>query len=569
MSDKPAGDPILNEIIRNALTMVAEEAGISAARSASSVMANTSSSIACAVFDKDARLVAQTLGGLIHVSALRCMLPEVLKDHPPETLREGDAIAVNDQFRGGIHPTDVGMFRPIFHNGEPVFYCGVLMIVSDLGGMSSGGLPANATEVFHEGMVIPPVKYFDQGQRRADIAAFIRSNSRTPHKIIGDIDALVIGGNIAAARMAELIEKHGYARLVEVIDDLMAYSERLLRHGIAEIPDGVYRGRYDVEDDGVEFDRPFTVQVAITVKGSDCHMDFTGTSPQARGPINASYSQSLSGAVYALLCHVNPDVPVNEGFYRTIETTFPLGSLVNAKYPAACNLRMAVVHAMLDAVNIAFAEAFPERGVAASGVPSTIQANGKQLNSDTPWSFLDVALGIGGARYGADGVDGAAHVIYGFATYGVGVEASEWEYPIRYRCFRLAQDSAGPGKWRGGAGLHKEIEFLTEAMLTVRGTDRYRNPPRGVAGGLPAGASAWILNKGRPDEQQLPAKKTNHLVRAGDTLALTMAGGGGYGDPKTRDPAEVMRDVKAGLVSRESAVRDYGLDPARLGECDA
>jgi N-methylhydantoinase B len=157
-------------------------------------------------------------------------------------------------------------------------------------------------------------------------------------------------------------------------------------------------------------------------------------------------------------------------------------------------------------------------------------------------------------------------VIYGFSTYGNGAEATEWEYPIRYRCFRLAQDSAGPGKWRGGAGFHKEIEFLTEAMLTVRGTDRYRTPPRGVAGGYPAGASVWVLNKGRSDEQQLPAKKTNHLVRAGDTLTLTMAGGGGYGDPKMRDPEAVVRDVKAGLVSKESATRDYGLDPARLSD---
>jgi N-methylhydantoinase B len=564
MPPAAVADPILNEIVRNALTMVAEEAGIAAARSASSRFVSLSSSIACAVFDKDARLVAQTMGGLIHVSALRIMLPEVLKDHPPETLQEGDALALNDHFRGGIHPTDVGMFRPIFHEGKPVFYCGVMMIVSDLGGLSSGGLPANATEIFHEGMVIPPVKYFEKGERRADIAQFIRANSRTPHKIIGDIDALVIGGAIAAARMAELIGKYGYERLVSVIDDLMAYSERLVRHGVAQIPDGVYRGSYEVEDDGVEFDRPFTVAVAMTIAGSDCHMDFTGTSPQARGAINSSYSQSLSGAVYALLCHVNADVPVNEGFYRALTTTFPPGSLVNPKHPAACNLRMAVVHAMVDAVNFAFAEAFPERSVAAPGVVCTVTASGKHLDGETPWGFLDAGFGIGGARYGADGVDAVPHIIYGMSAYDRGVESYEWEYPIRYHCFQLLQDSAGPGTWRGGTGLYKEMEFLTDASVTVRGSDRYRLPPRGVAGGMPGGTSAWILNKGRPDEQRLPAKKTNHFVRAGETLAVVMAGGGGHGDPRERDPAAVIRDVKAGLVSRESAIRDYGLDPAKL-----
>jgi N-methylhydantoinase B len=293
-------------------------------------------------------------------------------------------------------------------------------------------------------------------------------------------------------------------------------------------------------------------------------MDFAGTSPQARGPINSSWSQSLSGAVYALLCHTNPDVPVNEGFYRALTVNFPQGTLVNPVRPAACNLRMAVVHAMVDAVNLAFAEAFPERAVAAPSVVATVTASGKDLDGVTPWSFLDAGFGVGGARYGLDGVDAVPHIIYGMSAYDRGVESYEAEHPVRYRCFKLLKDSGGAGQWRGGAGLYKEIEFLTDASVTVRASDRYRRPPQGAGGGRPGGGGAWVLNPGRVDEETLPTKKTNHFVRAGQTLAVVMAGGGGFGDPRDRDPAAILKDVAAGLVSAEAAVRDYGLDPALL-----
>jgi N-methylhydantoinase B len=188
------------------------------------------------------------------------------------------------------------------------------------------------------------------------------------------------------------------------------------------------------------------------------------------------------------------------------------------------------------------------------------------LDGKTPWGFLDAGFGVGGARYGADGVDAVPHIIYGMSAYDRGVESYEWEYPVRYHCFKLMEDSGGPGRWRGGAGLYKEIEFLTDASVTVRGSDRYRHPPLGVDGGMPGGGGAWILNPGTPDEERLPTKKTNHFVHAGETLTVILAGGGGLGDPKLRDPEAVIRDVKVGVVSRESAVRDYGLDPARLAE---
>ncbi|NML08385.1 hydantoinase B/oxoprolinase family protein [Sphingomonas sp. G-3-2-10] len=553
-------DPVLTEVVRNALAMVAEEAGIAAARSASSPFVSQASAIACALFDARGRLVAQTAGGLLHVSALQVMLRDVMVSHPAATLVEGDAIILNDPFRGGIHPTDVGAFRPIFHDGELAFYCGAMMIVSDLGGLSAGGLPANATETFHEGIVLPSLKFFAGGARVPEVEALLRANSRTPQRIVGDVEALVIGGNIAAARMAALIGRHGIETVRGIIEQLFDHAERMTRHGIAAMPDGVYRGRYDIEEDGAESGRLFRVAAEVTVTGDRCRFDFTGTSPQARGAINSSFSQSLSAVVFALRCYLDPEIPLNEGFYRCIEVTLPEGTLVNPNHPAACNLRMATVHAMIDAVSRAFAEAYPDHAIAAPGVVATVTAHGKQPGGGANWSFLDVFFGVGGARTGADGADGSPFVLYGASNYDRNIESYELEFPILYHEYRLLTDSGGAGRQRGGCGLVKTVEFLVDADITVRGTDRYLVPPQGVAGGLPGSPGAWILNRGRADALDLPPKKTNHRIRAGDTLTMIAAGGGGLGDPRERARNAVRADIADGYVSLAAARDIYGHD---------
>lgn len=556
-------DPVLSEIVKNALLMVAQEAGIRAARSAGSTFVSQSAEVACSIFDKDARLIAQTDVGQLHNSALRWMLRETLKDHPPETLRDGDVLVTNDHFRGGIHPTDVGAFRPIFHEGKPVFYCGVMMIVSDLGGISAGGLPANATECFHEGLMIPPLKLYDAGKLDAPLAAMIRANSRTPGKIATDIDALAAGGNVAAARMGELIAKYGYERLTGIIEELLDYSERLVRQGIEAIPDGVYRGSYDIEEDGIEPDKTHHVEVEVTIDGSTCRLDFTGTGPQARGAINASSSQVLSCIVFTLRCYLDPSITMNEGLYRPIECNFPPGTLVNPLYPAACNLRLAVGQAVIDAINAALAPIFPDRAMGASATVNTVTAHGKLPGSDRMWSMLDVNMGPGGARSSKDADDGLSFLMHGNAGYERNIEGYEWQYPVIYRRFQLVPDSGGAGKYRGSNGLLREIEFLTEAQLTVRATDRCLIPPRGAAGGRAGKGGAWVVNQGQPGEITLPSKKTNHVVQAGDVLTATVSGGGGYGDPLERDPALVARDVRIGMVTRKAAAETYGvaIDP--------
>jgi N-methylhydantoinase B len=567
----PMLDPVLSEIVKNALLMVAQEAGIRAARSAGSTFVSQSAEVACALFDKDARLIAQTDVGQMHLSALRSMLAETLKDHPPETLTDGDILITNDHFRGGIHPTDVGAFRPIFHDGKPAFYCGVMMIVSDLGGISAGGLPANATECFHEGLIIPPLKLYKAGVLDQGLSQMIRANSRTPDKIAADIDALAAGGNVAAKRLGELVAKYGYEKLSAIIDELLDYSERLVRQGIAKMPPGKYRGSYEVEEDGIEPDKTYMVQVEVTIDGSTASFDFTGTSPQARGAINCSYSQSLSCVVFALRCYIDPSITMNEGFYRPLKVNFPHGSLVNPRYPAAANLRLAGGQAIIDAINEALEPAYPELTTGAPSTVHTVTAHGKVPGSDERmWSMLDVSMGPGGARAGIDADDGLPFLMHGNSGYERNTEGYEISYPVIYRRVELVPDSGGPGKWRGSCGIVREIEFLTDVQLTTRATDRCRKPPRGAPARKPGLGGSWILNQDQPDEQELPYKKTNHPARAGDVLTCTVSGGGGYGNPFERDPELVARDVRMGRVSIARAAADYGvvIDP-KTGEVDA
>ena len=561
-------DPFVLEIIHNALRGIADEAGLFSARSAYSPLVNVSPQIACGLFDCNGRAIAQTDAALIHVSAVQRMLPEVLKDFPPETLHPGDALMTNDHFRGGIHPTDVGVFTPIFYKDKLAFFHGAMMIVSDLGGLSNGGLPANATEIFHEGLVIPPVKLYREGVPNPDMHRMLAANSRTPARVLGDIRALVVGGNMAAPRLIELCEKYGYDQVMEVIEELLDYTERLTRQGIERIPDGVYHGSYIIEDDGIDVGKTFKVQVTVTVEGSKCKLDFTGTDPQARGPINSSYSQSLSGVVVALRFFLDPDIPLNEGFYRPIEVVFPHGSLVNPKYPAAANARFAVVQAMMDSINAALSTARPDKLMAPSGCPHVFTVTGLNPETNEFWSMLDVHMGVIGGRAGKDGIDGLPPFLGGSPGYQRNAEHYEWEYPVLYEYFRFRPDTAGPGKWRGSSGMVKFVKFNSDADLTVRAVDRCNLPPRGVAGGKPGASGGWVLNQGRPDEKKLPMKQTNLRIHKGDTLTVYISGGGGNGDPFTRDPSLVAKDVRKGLVSREGAVRDYGVALDAAGQVD-
>lgn len=562
-------DLFVRELVQNALIGLLEEAAIFCARSAYSPFINELPDIAYALFDANGCLVAHTSASPLHSSALICMLPEVLKDYPLETLREADFFLNNDPFRGGIHPTDVGTFQPIFFEGRLVFIFCAMMFSADLGGMVSGGTPATATEVFHEGLLLPPVKLYDQGKPVDAAHKIIAANSRLPEPVFGDFRAVMAAGTVVASRINELIRRYGFDEINQTCQELMNYSERFVRQAIERVPNGSYRGTYPIGDDGVFPDKTYEAVVTITIEGSNCRIDCTGTSLQAAGAINSSYSQSLSAAVFALQCLVNCNAPLNAGFYKPLEFVFPTGTMVNPKFPGAANARMATCMAMIDAMSMAFFECYPERIVAPSGISSTYSVTGKDPKTDKLWGFHDVVRGPWGGRFSKDGIDAVPALFSSFSNYAHSIESYEQENPVLYRKFGLEVDSAGAGKFRGGCGLVKEVKFLTDVVLSVRAVDRYLNPPLGIAGGKPARRGYWFVNRGQSNEKELPSKRDRMNLRAGETLTLVTHGGGGYGDPLQRDPQRVAKDVKEGLVSIEGAASDYGVVIDAAGTVDS
>lgn len=561
-------DAITMEIVRSALNAISAEMGTAVVRGGYSTSIKEGGDASNAIFDAAGRLVAQSDSTpLLHLCSLRPSLGEVIKDFPLETMRDGDVYLTNDPFRGGIHSNDILLFKPVFHEGSPAFFTGTLIHVADVGGMSAGGLPANATEIYHEGLILPPLRFHEAGVANRTLIALLCANSRTPDKLMGDLEALLGGVNVGAARLKALIAKYGLERLNGIVDGLIEYAERRTRQEIANLRPGSYEGSFAIDDDGIEV-RPggFVVRVKVTIEGSRFTVDFTGTDRQARGAINAAVSQTMSGVLFALRCLIDPTIPLNDGCYAPIEMVLPPGTLVNPNMPAAVNSRIATIGAITDAILDAMSGVYPEKGVAASCSVHVSTPTGLDRKTGRPWIFIAAINGGGGARVGKDGVDcaGGPLIIQGFGGAGTPTETLEMEYPILVERVEMWRDSGGAGRYRGGVGSLRDIRMLEDGMVTARIADRSIFPPRGIHGGSPGVGGQWVINRGSPDERVLPPKITNHPFKAGDVLTMAGSGGGGVGNPFERDPDEVLADVQEHKVSLAAARQRYGV--AILGE---
>lgn len=551
-------DPIVTEIMMNALTTIAEEMSITVVRSGYSSFIKEGADASSAILDVQGRLITQSVGTLLlHMSSLRVSLTELLKDYPPDTMKEGDVYLMNDPARGGIHANDIEVFRPVFVDGRVVFFTASLIHVADLGGVSAGGLPAQATEIFHEGILLPPVPVYQQGVANEVVTKIIELNSRTPEKVMGDIRALVAACNVGAKRLDELIARHGYPALHEVIEDLLDYTERRTRQEIEALPEGVFTGDFTIDDDGIDPAKEYHVRVRLERQGADLVVDFTGTDPQAQGPINAAFSQALTGVVYAARCFLDPTIPMNEGTYRPLKVHLPEGTLVHPHPSAALNARIVTVTAIIESMLQALSKQRPERAVAGCGINHVYTMNGRTPDGRV-WIIMDNDFGGVGARATKDGVDATGPFLFGGRSNVIQLEPLEAEFPVVFERYALAKDSGGPGTWRGGLAVDRTVRVQTPAEISVR-SDRMRFPPPGRFGGRPGAPGAWVVNGGRPDEQQLGTKQMGVRLKAGDTLTMLTSGGGGFGPPWQRDLELVRADVIAGRVSVEAAARDYGV----------
>jgi N-methylhydantoinase B len=374
---------------------------------------------------------------------------------------------------------------------------------------------------------------------------------------MGDVRALVAGVNVIARRVDELIGRFGVAEVERFVHDAIDDAEQRVRDDLRRLPEGTYHSEFEIDGDGVDPDRTFEVKVAVTLHDGAVDVDFAGTSPQARGTINSSYSQTLSGVVYAVRCFVDPTIPMNEGCFRPLRTRLPAGTLVNPDPPAACGGRVMTVSAAVEAILRALADARPDHAVGASALIHVYSLSGVDADG-APWLNLFYEFGGLGARAESDGPDATGAFFLGGRSVLPQIEPLEAQYPLVVRSSRLWVDSGGAGTWRGGLGVETVIELLTATTVTVRGA-RMDLPPPGSRGGRPGRGGTFAIERLDGTVDVLPSKAAGVEAAAGERFVLRTSGGGGLGLPERRDPERVLADVRAGRVSVDGAARDYAV----------
>lgn len=564
---------ILFQILNNRFRSVAEQMSRTMVRASYSTIVKEMEDCSAALFDRQGRLIAEGANVPIHLNALGPCLETVLGQYfPPDTLAPGDLIVTNDPFAGGRswgphHTSDIVAILPVFHHDRRIGYAVTMLHHRDVGAAWSSSI-SWTVEVWQEGLRIPPIKLYEGDKLVTAAWEMILNNTRVPTDMAGDLMAQVSACKVGADGLRATAAKYGIELMEQVIDELLDYSERRTRNAIAAIPDGSYDHEEWVLDDG-SHGGPYRLKVRVTVQGSDLVFDYAGTDPQIKGPINAPYSATYSATLYTVRAITDPTIPTNQGGARPIRVIAPEGSLVNCRLPAGCFQRMIVCHSIVDLLMGALAPAIPERVMAdscgniydrCSAINLTTHPRGGEVDHRQIWG--EVVAGGLGARARKDGLSVmSCHVTN---CPNPSLEAQEIEAPVRFLQKQFRPDSAGAGRFPGGYGQVRSWQTLGLDARWAHSSQKTRRPPQGLVGGKPGAPGKWILNQGLPDEEVVPyAVDDIRFLAEGTTVTHLTAAGGGYGNPLTRPPEAVARDVVRELCSIEAARRDYGvvIDP--------
>ncbi|MDR6775561.1 hypothetical protein CRT60_03155 [Azospirillum palustre] len=548
-------DPITLEVIANRLDEIQRIMKHRLFRTGYSTILRESFDGSAGITDRRGRIVGAS-GMTTHTIPYAKLVEGILAAYPVEEIREGDAFVSNDPFRGGVsHTPDVAVATPVFVDGELIAFCTSFGHKPDVGGLSPGsGSPASRS-VFHEGMLIPPVKIVEAGVPSRSVFRILENNSRTPRLLIGDIRGQIGCTRIGAELMRELCARFGTAGVLGAIDQLLDASEKRLRAALSALPDGRAEAENWHDGDGVSKD-PIRVHIALTKQGDELTIDFTGSADQSAGPANAVFQVVQAAAIGAVLSIVDHSIANNDGVRRPIRFVCPEGKVVNPRFPAAVNSYMPTTHLVFNGVMEALGKLAPDKAVADSGLGVGALAFGYKASGtgDNYVHYEIVETGLGATAHG-DGC-GIIHPIMIFETIQP-IEIVEREFPVLVRDFSIRPDGAGAGKHRGGLGYRREFELLQDAEFISRLAQRTFGA-RGINGGGPAAISHTLINPGGPDERSLPGLVQMSLS-AGTRVAIEQAGGGGWGDPRERSPDAVLADVEDGYVTPERAAADYGI----------
>jgi len=550
-------DAVTVEVIRQSLIGVVQEMQNSLFCTGYSTIIRESKDASCAIADLGGRIVAQHTVLPLHLGAFPETIENILRAYPLADIRDGDAFIVNHPYYGGSpHATDMAVVAPIIVDGEMFGFSGSIPHKSDIGGLVPGTNSSQATEIYHEGLMVPPVRYYREFEALQEVETILRANSRTPELVLGDLRGQVGATHLAADRVRALCAKYGTEVVRAASGRLLSLTEKLIRAAVAGWPDGTYAGERKLHSEGMGGGNPVAIRVAVTIAGDQVSFDFTGSDDQMSGPYNIRPPLVRAVCYYALKCLIDPELPSNSGFAEAVAASFRPGSLLDPMLPAPVNTYMPVAVATAEALFDALGKALSAGRIAESSTGMNGTFSYRLPGHASPKVQYELPAGAMGARWNKDGVSASkVHVANGSLTP---IEVLETEFPVQLQRFELVSDSGGPGRYRGGLGYVREYRVLGPARFTTR-NGKELTPPAGRDGGLPGRPSTLTLNPGTDGEREITVENGGVSLQPGDVVCMSQAGGGGYGEPYTRPVDEVLRDVREGYVSPKAARTFYGV----------
>lgn len=539
---------IQTEVIRSALVAAAEEMSVTVWRTSRSSVVREILDYSTCVFDAHGNSVAQAARMPVHLNSMASCLRDLIDHHVPlAEWANGDVILTNDPYSGGQHLPDLQTFSPVFQDGRRVAIVGILVHHLDVGGGAPGSYDANATEIFQEGICFPPVRIVKRGELNEDLLKVFLRNTRDPDNVGGDFDSQLAALRIGTRSVIRIAERYGAQAVEDACARIQSQSEQAMRTAIAAVPDGIYDFHDFVDDDGLE-SGPIRVQARLEIRGDGAHIDLTGSANQVPGPVNCTLNMSSSAVVCGVLMAIGRDIPANAGCYRPLTITAPTGTVVNASRPAAVANRMAVGHRVVNAVMGCFAEALPAEVPAAYYGVSYAYALQAYCEDGTRPVYFDLECGGWGAHPREDGASGFSCGFHNVSNSPV--EMIEQDYPISFQCYALVPDSGGRGRTRGGLGLAREFRLDAPAGQFAANLDRFTVPPYGLHGGESGRAGRLVLKAADGTHTELGSKVRSVALRRGDSIRLETSGGGGFGNPEARAPADIEADRAAGYITK-------------------
>ncbi len=539
-------DPVTVQVLRGKVASLVEEMHYHFYRSGYSTIIRESRDFSCVILDRTGGLITAP-PMFFHAPVYKHLVGRILALYGEESLTGGDIFVCNHPYEGGLpHVSDMAFAAPVFAEGALVGFAGSIAHKADIGGVNPGSTSANATEIFHEGLLLPPVRIAAGGVEDADIHRLILANSRQPALVEGDIRAQIAATRLGVGRMEALSTRFGAATVLDAFRAILDAAAGELRAAVAALPDGAASAVGHMDDDGVELDRPVRFNATVTVAGERITVDVSGSDRQAKGPINLRPSMVEACVFYSLIGCLGPDLQFNDGMREVVEIVYGEGTVANARPPAPVSSYQKANLKLVDVILEALAHFRPERAIANAGSSGSIAINwlggGREGQASLQYEIFSSAYGGGAGHDGCSAV--ATHLSNLHITP---IEILEAEFPCRITAFELVADAGGAGEFRGGLSFRRTYELLQDTIVTRR-YDRARMPPLGLAGGRPGHASRFVIRYGGEDAEETPASG-RYALKAGERFMLETAGGGGYGNPRARAAGAVAHDLAEGYVT--------------------